>query len=68
MSRTGGDRASLVALISNQQCVCPGAGSLDREIVQQVMAVWDQWSWFSGTGGPCQGHCGWVRLEMTSFY
>lgn len=55
MSRTGG----LVALISKQHGVGSGLGSLDREVVQEVTAVWDQRLWFSGTGGPCQGLRGW---------
>ena len=37
-------------------------GLLDQEVGQQVMAVCDQWVWFSGTGGPCQGLRGWFSL------
>lgn len=39
---------------------CPG--SLDLEVIQQVMAICVQWVWFSGTGGPCQGLLGWFLL------
>ena len=39
---------------------CPGL--LDQEVVQQVMAVCDQWVWFKGTGGPYQDRCEWFSL------
>ena len=39
---------------------CPGL--LGREVVQQVMAVCDQWVWFQSTAGPCQGLWGWFSL------
>ena len=40
---------------------CPGL--LDLKAVQGVIAVCDQWVWFSGTGGPCQGFLGWFSLS-----